>query len=371
MKEFDVVIYHGGCPDGVGGAWSIYHQNTDYDTIYMGYRHGDPLPNSEIIKGKRVAIVDFCFSKDLTLELLEQVKYLVILDHHKSAERNLEEIVIPPDKGEIIFDMTRSGAQIAWDYIFGGSRPWFINTIADRDLWKFELENTKEYCESMFSNGFSTNIEKMEELYKKCYPEGLRKPNFYHEGLLTEGKFLLMSRQRDIERIVKRAIKVKFHIPGKEVLYNFDQNLTEEEQTNLIHDDYPNAKRVNIIDWEKTDDKTFIKAHVSNFKDHYVAWLVDCPREIRSEVGHILADDPNVDLAVMHSYVFEKGMWYMSCRGRNEPDGTPHLDLSKLCSELPNGGGHPLAAGFSIFTNSDENLETYFTLIKSPKETSM
>lgn len=48
---------------------------------------------------------------------------------------------------EILFDMDRSGAQMAWDYFNPGSvRPPLIDHIGDRDLWRFALADTKAFC---------------------------------------------------------------------------------------------------------------------------------------------------------------------------------------------------------------------------------
>ena len=61
-----------------------------------------------------------------------------MLDHHVSAQRDLEIWLDKPENLELIFDMERSGAQIAWDYFCTGLRPIAIDLIGKRDLWQFE-----------------------------------------------------------------------------------------------------------------------------------------------------------------------------------------------------------------------------------------
>jgi oligoribonuclease NrnB/cAMP/cGMP phosphodiesterase (DHH superfamily) len=44
------------------------------------------------------------------------------------------------------FDMTKSGAILSWEYFHPGKEPpKFIKYIQDRDLWKWELEYSKEF----------------------------------------------------------------------------------------------------------------------------------------------------------------------------------------------------------------------------------
>ena len=47
------------------------------------------------------------------------------------------------------FDMERSGAGMTWDAIHTDhdlhrERPWLVNYVEDRDLWRFKLPNSKE-----------------------------------------------------------------------------------------------------------------------------------------------------------------------------------------------------------------------------------
>ena len=51
-----------------------------------------------------------------------------------------------------LFDMQRSGAGLAWDFFFPAQqRPALIDTIEDRDLWRFALPHTREVQANVFS----------------------------------------------------------------------------------------------------------------------------------------------------------------------------------------------------------------------------
>lgn len=48
--------------------------------------------------------------------------------------------------------MDRSGAQIAWDFFHPGEpRPKLVDYVADRDLWRFDLGNSREVAAWLFS----------------------------------------------------------------------------------------------------------------------------------------------------------------------------------------------------------------------------
>jgi oligoribonuclease NrnB/cAMP/cGMP phosphodiesterase (DHH superfamily) len=49
-----------------------------------------------------------------------------------------------PANVKIVFDMKRSGAGITWDELFGGTRPFYVNYVEDRDLWNWALPESKE-----------------------------------------------------------------------------------------------------------------------------------------------------------------------------------------------------------------------------------
>jgi oligoribonuclease NrnB/cAMP/cGMP phosphodiesterase (DHH superfamily) len=142
MKE-TLVIYHKGCVDGFTAAWACYKGFQDKTPVgfesfdYLPASYGDIPPD---VTGKRVFVVDFSYTREQLIAMNEQAESLVVLDHHKSARERLEGL------DYCHFDMDRSGASMAWDFFFGGKedRPWIVNYVQDRDLWRFELPHSRE-----------------------------------------------------------------------------------------------------------------------------------------------------------------------------------------------------------------------------------
>lgn len=164
-----LVIYHGNCADGFGAAWAIWKKHPDWE-FYAGH-YGQEPPN---VYNRKVVLVDFSYSKDQLLLMLNEAKSILILDHHKSAEKDLAEFTgnhfelskLPESDIVAIFDMTESGAMMAWNYFHPGKEPpKLIQHIQDRDLWQFKLSGTKEISAALFSYDYNFKVwdELMEE----------------------------------------------------------------------------------------------------------------------------------------------------------------------------------------------------------------
>lgn len=130
-----LVIYHGNCPDGFCAAWVTARALGDVE-LFAG-KYGDPPP-LEIAAGRPVYVVDFSYKRDPMQHLMAAAGLCVVLDHHRTAEAELAGLP------GCTFDMNRSGAGMAWDYFHPDEqRPWIVNYVEDRDLWRFALPNSE------------------------------------------------------------------------------------------------------------------------------------------------------------------------------------------------------------------------------------
>jgi uncharacterized protein len=130
----DLCIYHADCADGFGAALVVYSLHGDL-CEYIPAHYGDSPPD---VTGKDVIIVDFSFKRMTLLNMKVQAKSLIVLDHHKTAESELKNLAFCK------FDMDRSGAVMAWEYLFPGKDiPMLLRYIEDRDLWRWSLGHSK------------------------------------------------------------------------------------------------------------------------------------------------------------------------------------------------------------------------------------
>jgi len=90
------------------------------------------------VAGRDVWVVDFSFPRDVTERLAGEARSFHLLDHHRSAAAELGDLPY------CTFDMERSGAALAWDTLHPAEpRPWFVDYVQDRDLWRWALPRSR------------------------------------------------------------------------------------------------------------------------------------------------------------------------------------------------------------------------------------
>ena len=93
--------------------------------------------------------------RDVVAQMLQQAASVTLIDHHKTA---LEDLADLPGL-RTYTDLDRSGATLAWDYLFPGEpRPLLLGHIEDRDLWRFKLPGTREIQAFVFSHEYSFEL---------------------------------------------------------------------------------------------------------------------------------------------------------------------------------------------------------------------
>lgn len=136
-----VIIYHGDCRDGFGAAyaaWKKFGNNASYIPI----RNYDTAPAG--LQNKEVYIIDFCFNKEITSELVTNNKSVVIIDHHQTMKDVVESYE------QNIFDNNHSGAVLAWNYFHPDTEvPELLLQVEDHDLWRFQMPENREFNVSL------------------------------------------------------------------------------------------------------------------------------------------------------------------------------------------------------------------------------
>lgn len=162
----DVCLYHHPCSDGFTSAWAIWKRWPNIE--FVGANYGQPVPD---LTGKHVLLVDFSYKRAVLEEIAATAASVTILDHHKTAMEDLQPLL---EQGVVQgeFDMSRSGAKMAWDYAWPvdeencfdrdhfnyssyssedgvytrntGYVPWLVRYVQDRDLWTWALPDSKE-----------------------------------------------------------------------------------------------------------------------------------------------------------------------------------------------------------------------------------
>lgn len=299
-----LVIYHANCADGFTAAWAV-RQAIDAD-FHAGV-HGEAPPD---VAGRDVILVDFSYPSAVMRALQQSARSILVLDHHKSAEADLQDFgsALPVSAAPVVwrmdgadwdgcrtwpkvqaaqridaerggdfcmiyalFDMDRSGAGIAWDFFHPGkARPALIDHVEDRDLWRFALHGTREIQSALFSYPYRFEV----------WDELMQAPVFelYQQGMCIERKH-----HKDVAELV--AV----------------------------------AKRQMVI-------------------GHYEVPVASLPYTLASDAGHLMAQGEPFAAC----YYDKAGGRVFSLRSAD--DG---VDVSEVAA-LYGGGGHARAAGFTV-----------------------
>lgn len=175
-------IYHGHCDDGFAAAWCVRDAVGDDVEFYAGVYQQDP-PD---VTGRGVIFVDFSYKRPVIDKMRETAAWIKIIDHHKTAIEDLSGMEEQPHLCpiELIFDMNRSGAGLAWDvYHPGTGRPGFINYVEDRDLWRKALPGGDEFTIALRS--YPQDFKVWDELVMRgpqnLIAEGLSIQRYYRQ----------------------------------------------------------------------------------------------------------------------------------------------------------------------------------------------
>jgi len=162
-----LIIHHFGCADGFCSAFLLHEYLLKAplcdDIEVMSAQYGDDPPD---VTDKSVFILDFSYPRMVLHDMAAKAKSIVVLDHHGTTEEELRNV------GFAYFNKLLCGAQLTFDFIEVASRqgrnvmdkggiahclcemdrqppsyaayPKLVQYVADRDLWKWELDNSKE-----------------------------------------------------------------------------------------------------------------------------------------------------------------------------------------------------------------------------------
>lgn len=278
----DLILYHKGCPDGWCAAYIAQKHYPEAELLAWDQGVEPPIG---LIQGREVLSVDIRWRNRESVERAQALaKKFTIIDHHASGEGNLDGLP------NYIFDVTRSGAGLTWDYLFGGNavdlmyrdgsnfqenRPWWVNYTEDRDLWLWRQPDAKKVAAAMHM--FPFTVKAWDELTE----------THTATSLARQGEVLLRQEENYVSEIGQfAALGVLF------------------------------GQRV---------------------------FIANSPYQFASELGAVLCRrQPDVHISVTYYERPGEREYYFSLRG----DGS--VNVADICKQFPGGGGHHNAGGFHI-----------------------
>jgi len=212
-----LILYHADCADGFCAAW-VAHRKFGDDADYLPVQYGQEPP---VVDGREVFILDFSYKRLVLNQMVGKARTLVLCDHHKTAAAELAEFyptnsatidTITRNQGDVycVFDMAKSGGRLAWDFFFPGQRSsWLVNYTEDRDLWRWQLPNSREVSAALAS--YPKEFSAWEDIDARGMI-GNQPP----QSLVAEGRAILRYQQQLIDSICKNAVEIE--MDGHKVL---------------------------------------------------------------------------------------------------------------------------------------------------------
>ncbi|TFZ81666.1 DHH family phosphoesterase [Candidatus Macondimonas diazotrophica] len=191
MSNKLLCIYHANCADGFGAAMAVREAYGESNVDFYPGVYQNPPPD---VTDRDVILVDFSYKKDVISEMLCKAKEILIIDHHESAVNEFKNFSPPSGSTfDCVFDMAHSGAVLTWKTLLPDEPvPKLLEYIEDRDLWRFQLPDSKEVNEAIFSYPYNFNVW---DLY-------MHNDDLIY-NLKVEGTALLRKKNKDIEELLK------------------------------------------------------------------------------------------------------------------------------------------------------------------------
>lgn len=201
-----IVIYHNNCPDGFGAAYAFW-KKYGHSVEYLALSHSsEPFKGlkKKIFLNRKIYMVDISLEREDSIKVAGWAKDFVILDHHISAQKDLLGLSFAK------FDMSHSGAALAWMHCHEEELPKILQYIEDRDLKgpnNCHLPYARELLTAIDS--YPKDFEIWDKLSEQIEtPEGFSKLILEGSAILRYNKVLIESLMENTYRGTIRGYEV-------------------------------------------------------------------------------------------------------------------------------------------------------------------
>lgn len=220
-----LVLYHRHCIDGFASAFVWWKKHGDSEHVYRNYQSGETI-NAEGFD--RFVFLDVSPKARDVRNILKTKKKIIIIDHHSMAKETLNRLY-EQERGElehVMFDENRSAAPMVAEYLGFTDENLlrFLSYIEDRDLSRFNLENTREV--SIAISNHPKEFKKWDELIVN-WAESYR-------DLLNAGQTLVNYQDSIVKIIVKKDHIVWFKHDDETEVPLINSNLYQSEIGHLL-----------------------------------------------------------------------------------------------------------------------------------------
>ncbi len=194
----NIVFYHAECIDGFTAAW-VFHRLGGVTCIPLKYGEWEKTTKEmSFAPEDHIIFVDVSIEPEDVAKLANLVAHVTILDHHKTAWEKYANANLRADRVTVRFDMSRSGAALAWQHQHGGLPPMLVRYVEDHDLWRHELPDSKNVHAFVASLPYDFEAyESVNELFRTT--EGRSK-------IVAAGESILRRQAKTRSELLKKAM---------------------------------------------------------------------------------------------------------------------------------------------------------------------
>lgn len=154
------IYYHADCLDGFGAAYAAWRR-FETGAVYRPMHYGNTWDAADVAE-RDVYALDFSFPPPVLQEIARLARSVTQIDHHASARSDwarhlraeagssLARYADPGGKLNVLFDLEKSGARLAWEFFHPGTPvPAALLHVEDQDLWRFQRAGTRAFCRAL------------------------------------------------------------------------------------------------------------------------------------------------------------------------------------------------------------------------------
>lgn len=202
VKPKTLILYHADCLDGMASAWIARDTLGVNNIALMACTYNDPVP--DLTGYDNLYILDFSWPPAMLLPAIIDLKYVVMLDHHKTAieEWHGQEL---PEGMTFKWALDQSGIGLAWDFFNEDRRlPPLLELLQHRDLWHKDVDGCMEVGAAVYSMGV---VQKGDFAAFSALMFFTKDSPKYISSLVEQGEAILRNNAQLITSINKRCGK--------------------------------------------------------------------------------------------------------------------------------------------------------------------
>lgn len=270
------IYYHANCTDGFGAAFAIEDFLDKRNKVTVPDRritakfipavYNETTIFSTDIEDRLVFVVDFSFKPETMFELCKQAKAVVWIDHHVGAIENYQDYICKEDTivPENFFKYTSlkcSGALLTWAYLWGYESdddlshyraiPNLFKYISDRDIWKFELYQSKVVTEYISTINFG--FDDFRNLQTKLHTESGIMDAAKIGHILLDAKDIQINKILNTSYLILELVSEDSYVPV--AVCNCPPNFASDVG-NALFSKYPQAQY--SLTWHFNGDKYLV-----------------------------------------------------------------------------------------------------------------